>query len=237
MAKFATGPVEHKLLGGFDYTRFADSGRSGGAINATPFDLYNPVYGQAETLLDPNTLAPISEMEIFQDPDGLQQQKGLYVQDQIKLGPWIAVVGLRQDWVTTELTGSPDEEAEALTRRAGLMYEFDFGLTPYVSYSESFIPVFGAQLASGGGAKPLEGESIEVGFKYQPAGANFIINGAVYDITERNRLSSPDIFDPSVVSQSGEVSIRGFEIEGIGQVTQNIKAIAPTPHGCQVRHR
>ncbi len=59
----------------------------------TPFDLYAPVY----TGVTPPALSP--------EPDLRQSQLGLYVQDQMRLGPWLAVVGLRQDYVTSNVAG------------------------------------------------------------------------------------------------------------------------------------
>ena len=63
------------------------------------------------------------------------------------LGPILirlAIVGLRQDYVTSNVVGSPEENTKATTGRAGLMYELPFGLTPYVSYAQSFNPNFGS---------------------------------------------------------------------------------------------
>ena len=74
------------------------------------------------------------------------------------------------------------------------MYEFAFGLTPYVSYGESFVPVVGTtSSATASPFDPQQGRMYELGFKYQPDGANFMINGAVYDIAENNRL----VVDPA----------------------------------------
>ena len=142
----------------------------------------------------------------------------------MRLGNWIAVVGARQDWLENGSEGSPTQKDDALTYRAGLMYEFASGLTPYVSYAESFVPVVGTTFG-GSTFDPQQGRMYELGFKYQPTGYNFAINGAVYDIAENNRLAG----DPAHTFfsiQTGEVSIRGFEIEGTGRVTENLKIIA-----------
>ena len=56
-----------------------------------------------------------------------QSQLGLYAQDQMRLGPWLAVLGVRQDFVTNNVQGSPAEDTRATTGRAGLMYELPFG--------------------------------------------------------------------------------------------------------------
>ena len=229
-ARFATGPVSHKVLGGVDTAMFVAQQKSGEAIDQTPFDLYDPHYGQPESLgipdYDPVTGAfigfiPVSAVAVFDFPDQDVTQTGVYVQDQIRLGPWIAVVGLRQDWITNKSEFSESQDDDAISYRAGLMYEFPFGLTPYVSYAESFVPVIGLDRL-GNTFDPQEGVMYEAGFKYQPPGTSFAINGAVYDITESNRLAS-DPVNPSFSIQTGEVTIQGFEIETVGNLTRNIK--------------
>ena len=227
-AKFSTGILTHKVLGGLDYANFRASSSYGDALNTTPFNVYNPVYGQPENLIgyDCDFVAPQPVADVIVCPNADQEvtQTGLYIQDQMRLGNWIAVVGARQDWLENGSEGSPTQKDDALTYRAGLMYEFASGLTPYVSYAESFVPVVGTTFG-GGTFDPQQGRMYELGFKYQPTGYNFAINGAVYDIAENNRLAS----DPAHIFfsvQTGEVSIRGFEIEATGRVTENLKIIA-----------
>ena len=136
--KLLTGPVAHKLLFGADYRELRERAQSGFDTDPTPFDLYAPVYSG----VTPPALSP--------EPDLRQTQLGLYAQDQMRLGPWLAIVGLRQDYVTSNVAGSPDENTKATTGRAGLMYELPFGLTPYVTYAQSFNPIFGSGVCVGG---------------------------------------------------------------------------------------
>ena len=226
--KFATGKLSHKVLGGFDYSDFRARSIAGDALNLTPFNVYHPDYGLPEQLMafpcDGGDPVPVDEVLLCRLPDQHLTQAGLYVQDQIRLGSWIAVLGARQDWVDNKTTGTPAQKDQAATYRAGLMYELPFGLTPYVSYAESFIPevgmTFGRQTFD-----PREGVMHEVGFKYQRPGSRFAINGALYDIVESNRLAE----DPNHIGfsiQTGEVSIRGGELEAIGQITDKLKIIA-----------
>lgn len=232
VAKFDTGPVQHKVLGGFDYSRYSEGGRSGSALNLTPFDLYDPVYGQTPFFVDLSSLTPINDLTLSADNDISQEQIGLYVQEQARLGRWVFIAGLRQDWVTNESkppfgAGPPDQKDEALTKRFGLMYDLFPGFTPYVSYSESFNPAPGTRVVSGDFAKPVEGEQVETGFKYEPAGRNFSIASAIFDIKEKNRVVTGfDIAQPNAADQIGEARIRGFEFEARGEVTDNIKIIA-----------
>ena len=54
----------------------------------------------------------------------------------------------RNDWVATSqatITSAPAQSREdsKFSGRAGLIYNFDFGLAPYVSYATSYNPVIG----------------------------------------------------------------------------------------------
>ncbi|MEH2553446.1 iron complex outermembrane receptor protein [Bradyrhizobium algeriense] len=209
--KFATGAITHKALFGVDYRALGERASSSGEIlDPRPFDLYAPVYnGIVAPLLSP-------------EPDLRQSQLGLYAQDQMRLGPWLAVVGLRQDFVSNNVQGAPAEDTRATTGRAGLMYELPFGLTPYVTYAQSFTPIFGSGICVGGTCKAQQGEMVELGFKYNPMPGT-AINGAIFDTTEKNRLASSPSALLSV--QTGQVRIRGAELELISRVTPDLDLI------------
>jgi iron complex outermembrane receptor protein len=209
--KFATGPIMHNTLFGVDYRVLGERASSGTYLDPTRFDLYAPVYNGVV----PPTLSP--------EPDLRQSQLGLYAQDQMRLGPWLAVVGIRQDFVSNNVQGAPAEDTRATTGRAGLMYELPFGLTPYVTYAQSFTPIFGSGICVGGTCKAQQGEMVELGFKYNPMPGT-AINGAIFDTTEKNRLaSSPGSAVLSV--QTGQVRIRGAELEVISRVTPDLDLI------------
>lgn len=207
--KLATGPVEHKVLLGFDYRRLLERAKSASYTDTTPFDLYAPVY------------TPVIAPELTGEPRTLQSQAGIYVQDQMRLGPWRAVLGVRQDFVSSDVEGSPKQNDKATTGRAALMYDLPFGLTPYVSYAQSFNPVFGSHICVDF-CKPQRGEMIEVGFKYQP-NRRLAINGALFDTTENNRLAAGP--DPDLSVQIGKVRIRGAELEVLSSITPDLDVI------------
>jgi len=92
-----------------------------------------------------------------------------------------------------------------------VLYAFESGFSPYVSYSESFNPISGVN-KNGQRYKPSEGEQIEVGLKYQPVGSNLLITAAAYEIEESNRLVT-DPTDPTNQVQAAGAKISGFELE------------------------
>jgi iron complex outermembrane receptor protein len=202
-ARFETGPVAHTLLGGVDFRQYWERARSGSGRDDRPFDLYTPTY------------LPVTPPVLTQEPGLAQNQAGLYLQEQARLGPWILLASVRHDWVNVR-NGGTSTPYEATTGRIGLMYAFENGLTPYVSYATSFNPLFGSLCAGGTTGvpcQPLRGEQIEGGFKYNPT-PWLAINGSIYDTVERNRLA----IDPngSLFSvQTGRARVQGGEIEAI----------------------
>jgi iron complex outermembrane receptor protein len=227
-AKFSTGFLDHKVLVGIDYTNFKARQGTAGADDFSGFNVYHPVYGQGMWAgTDCNgksydgVTTSLPSLEICSYSDQKITQTGLYFQDQMRLGNWIGIVGMRKDWVENE-AGATVQKDDSVTYRAGLMYEFASGFTPYFSYGESFVPVAGFA-APGDPYDPQEGRMYELGFKYQPPGAQWMINSAIYDIADKNRVV---YHDPSHYGrQIGAVSVQGFEIEFTGQVTENLKIV------------
>lgn len=205
-ADFSTGEAKHTLLGGVDlqYTR-SDTDRILQNTAAT-IDVFNPVYYQ--------TFSPTA----YQKNKTETNQYGLYLQDQVKWDQWILVLGLRQDWAQTGTRnmytyGRTKQSDDALTKRAALMYRFDAGFSPYVSYTESFDPSVGSLLVGNIPAKPSEGVQYEVGVKYQPPGYNSFITASLFDLTRQN-VTTTDPVNTSFVVQTGEISSKGLELEG-----------------------
>ena len=255
---FSTGFLHHKMTGGVDYMRFgADQSTAPLAIDnlltsntVTPFgqfalnfygvglqpafNIYQPRYGQSTYYLSTGGTPFITpnQLQMFDRPHEVQSQVGIYLQDQLRAGPWLATLGLRQDWLNVASEGSPDENDKATTGRAALMYEFDNGITPYISYSTSFNPLPGqpvgasifTPLADLTPAEAMKGEQVEVGIKFQPKNVPIMINAALYDLTEKNQLVQPDVLFQAV--QGAEINVRGFEIEVVGAVTREIKVAA-----------
>ncbi len=205
-ADFGTGPVDHTLLMGADLQRtISDTTRRFAA--APTLDLFAPVYG-----------VEIAEPPVYQNLKTRSDQIGLYAQDQMSYDGWLLNLAGRYDWafgeVENRLTGiNTNSNAQAFTGRAGLGYAFDFGLTPYFSYSESFEPSSGTDV-NGDSFDPTTGTQYEIGLKYQPPGVEAFITLTGFHLTQKNVLTS-DTANPGFSVQTGEVRSRGVELEAV----------------------
>ncbi|MCS2151820.1 ferrichrome porin FhuA [Scandinavium goeteborgense] len=216
---FATGAVNHTLLTGVDYSRMRnDVDAEYGS--ADPISMQDPHYG------DPNVnvnwpYAVVNRME----------QTGLYVQDQAEWDKWVLTLGGRYDYAMastlTRSSGVLDENHDQqFTWRGGLNYLFDNGISPYVSYSQSFEPVSGTT-RDGKPFDPSNGEQYEAGVKYVPKDKPIVLTAAVYQLTKDKNLTA-DPNDPTGLYsvQTGEIRSRGVELEAKAAVNANINVTA-----------
>ncbi|WP_336982873.1 MULTISPECIES: ferrichrome porin FhuA [unclassified Cedecea] len=216
-AKFATGAVDHTLLTGVDYMRMRnDIDALYGS--ADPLNMSNPQYGNA------NVVANFPYAVINR-----QQQTGLYMQDQAEWNKFVLTLGGRYDFAkTSTFTRSSGTLAEVsdnqFTWRGGLNYLFDNGISPYVSYSESFEPVSGST-KQGKPFDPSKGKQYEAGVKYVPKDMPVTVTAAVYQLTKDKNLTV-DPNDNAFSVQGGEIRSRGFELEAKAAVNANINLTA-----------
>ncbi|MGY4660607.1 iron complex outermembrane receptor protein [Pseudomonas chlororaphis] len=223
-ANFATGDITHTVLIGLDHQRTDTSYLSiygdGGTTN-----IFNPVYGQP--------IVRPARSSAYYDYNQKTVQTGLYVQDQMALDKWRLTLGGREDWVhqgTTYFNKNDvtnTDRSKNFSGNAALSYVFDSGLVPYLSYAESFQPASNASVSPTESYKPTEGKQWELGIKYQPPGSNTLLSAAVYDLTQKNVLvTSIGAGGESVTNQTGEVKVKGLELEAVSDVTDNLKVIA-----------
>jgi iron complex outermembrane recepter protein len=217
--RFATGPVQHKTLVGVDLKSYEISDLQAFDFATPALNLLNPVYGVQQGF--PST--------VFADQTITQKQVGVYAQDQLKLGRLTLVLSGRNDWVNTadnnRLAPSESRDDSQFSGRAGLIYNTDLGIAPYVSYATSYNPIIGVNTATGQLFTPETGVQSEVGVKVQPAGFNGYFSASVFDLKRQNVLTT----DPNNVLlqiQTGEVTSRGIELEGVANVTPELKLTA-----------
>ncbi|URQ61558.1 ferrichrome porin FhuA [Pantoea alhagi] len=215
-SKFATAAVTHTLLTGIDFQQMRND-ISALFGTGTDLDLRNPDYSDYAF----GAATPYQQNK--------QKQTGLYVQDQAEWNRFVLTAGGRYDWLEQSTrayqAGTYTERSDSqFTGRVGLNYLFDNGITPYVSYSESFEPNSGAD-AAGNTFKPSKGRQYEAGVKYVPKDQPIVVTAALYQLTKTNNLMS----DPVNVFQSiqgGEIRSRGVELEAKAALTANINMTA-----------
>lgn len=226
VGKFATGALEHTLLAGVDWRSGDWKNARKTYANPASIDIFKPIHTGPSTTL--NSIGYSS---------GDSTQTGVYLQDQIALGDWRLTLGGRYDWFKDDswsqnynaLTGvyaarTPSRvKDEAFSGNASVLYLFDNGLAPYLSYSESFQPSsYDSTYSYAGSAfDPVTGKQWEAGLKYQPSGFDGLFTLAVYDLRQED-VAVPDTAHatgcgPTGTSAcqlgDGESRVRGIEFE------------------------
>ncbi|MGO2509743.1 MAG: TonB-dependent siderophore receptor [Vibrio hibernica] len=231
IAQWNTTHTENTTLMGVDFQYYKNDGAGNydfsnsmgsnmGMINA-----FNPNYG-SYTPADPSQADNVVITK---------KQAGLYLQHQVKLDDkWIMKLGGRYDIVnidndidaysaTSTLTSDSVNESN-FSLSGGFMYLADNGLSPYISYAQSFEVLANIDSNTNDLYKPVEGEQTEIGIKYQPDFINGYINLAFYDIEQTNSLISSA--DGKTQTQAGKKTAQGIELETTIQVTQSLLARA-----------
>lgn len=205
---------DNTLLVGADYQQLKvnDESPSGWPLYPTPLNIFNPVY--TEVPFDFDVQSKSTEVD----------QIGAYVQNQLKLGDRLVLLaGVRRDWAEFDFDNRTTGDGRNIddqetTWNAGAAYLFDNGLTPYVSYSQFFLPVTDVDVF-GVPFEPESGDQKEIGIKYQPPAINASFNAALFEITQENVRKA---VGSGLTEQIGEVRSRGLELEAIGNLTSNL---------------
>lgn len=204
--KFNTGAeIEHKVLVGIDYSWNEVRKRSGYGYEV--IDLYDIDY-DALTIPEIGSDWTVSGYK----------QLGLYIQDQIRVYDRVSIVlGGRHDRVDN-LGGEIDN---ATTFRAGIIGEVAANISPFFSYTESFLPVTDVD-ANGNQLKPQTGRQFEAGLKWQPD-LNTLVTVTAFHIKERNRVLYDGAGD---ASSSGLLTTKGIEVEASRVLPGNFEVLA-----------
>ena len=205
--EFNIGPTKHIASFGVDYQdalweedNYSYS-NAGGVIN-----VYNPVYG----------FVNYAALAYADRPDNKIEQTGYYLSDYMEWGAWVLSGALRRDHAKNtvlNIGATPDSVVRnsATTGRIGLMYRFDNGVSPYINYSEAFVPNLGTDgTAASSYLAPTEGEQKEAGFKYLANNGNTSAAFAWFDIEQINRVVQGDTVGG--VKQVGATT-HGWELE------------------------
>lgn len=219
VARFEDGLFGHTFLVGLDYKDYRLHDTQAGSGAAASFDILAPSYGVPGPPVYPYLL----NRDAF-------QQLGIYAQDQIKLTDGLKlVVSGRGDYTTNDVDDRlrntrTHQEADVATQRYALIYNFDDGLAPYLSYSTFFNPQVGTNIA-GAPFKPVTGDQYEAGLKYQPPDYDLSATFALFDLTQSNTLMV-DPANPFSQLQIGETRSKGFEAQIVANVDRGLSLVA-----------
>ncbi|WP_201566517.1 TonB-dependent siderophore receptor [Psychrobacter sp. JCM 18900] len=218
--KFDTANTSHNLLFGVEYQETDSTATyyDAGADGTPNLDLSNPNFSQIST----DTL-PLDTFSRYDDIE--QSQLGLYVQDEMTWQDWTVVAGLRHDKFKSILDRTDtskgvipsekmiDNDASETSGRLAAIYNFDNGLSPFLSYSQSFQPVVGSNFITDEPFEPTTADQLEAGIKYLSPDRATKGTFAVFDIAQKNVVVS-DYVKYTDQTQTGEIESKGFEISG-----------------------
>lgn len=224
--KVQTGGAQHNLLLGVDY-QYLDARilyQDTLDYSAPAIDIFNP---------DHNQIRPDALTFSYEDRKTIRQsQTGVYLQDQVRLDRLVAIGGARYDSYRMDTDsrglylGAASQslaqiDQDNLSFRLGALYELDYGLSPYVSYAESFEPVPGAD-KSGKAFDPSTGHQWEGGLKFLSEDMSKTATISAFHITKQNALvTDPDnVYGPKL--QTGEIVSKGIELEGRADLTSRL---------------
>ncbi|MGA9219795.1 MAG: TonB-dependent siderophore receptor [Pseudomonas graminis] len=218
---FTSGALENTVLLGASYDR--TSYNQDWAIgNGGTYNAFSPVFPSGT----PRMLVTAQNSQLD------QQMYGVYGQLQSKYNNWIYLLGGRQDFVNSQYrnragtaSGAADLDGwdHRFSWQTGLMYQFENGISPYVSYSTAFTPVQQSSQPNGELLDPILSEQYEVGLKYEPAGWNTTFSAAVFDLTKTHDVISGS---NGYSRQIGKSESKGVELEVNSDVTKNLSLTA-----------
>ncbi|RFZ81140.1 TonB-dependent receptor [Mucilaginibacter terrenus] len=257
-----TGAAEHKIVAGYDYgsekmpvgaSQLTASGYRNAANTGTianyvvkdslkymrdskgnpvpnipSFDLSNPLNSQrlqddSKAFFAPTALAPT-----------YYYLNAGYVQDQIKLGRFQALLGVRYEYYTDFVNYATVTEekthSSAWLPRFGLVYTATKNINLYSSYVMGYNPQTAANLANpnaGGPFDPVTSNMVEFGAKSSWFDDRLSITAAIYQIEQKNTLyNANDPNNPDLLRPVGKERSRGFEFDITGRILPNWSVLA-----------
>ena len=216
---FDTGPWQHELLIGSEYENYRKNERVT-TIAGSPYavDIDQPVYGQ------PKPGGARSGTDFFEHVES----RALNLQDKILFTDTLrGMLGARLerfeqgiDDHTRNTTNR--QQHDALTQRAGLLYQLTPEIGLFANASTSFKPNNGLD-AAGRSFDPEEGVGYEIGIKSELFDDRLSSTLAAFHIEKKNVLALDPGTDTS--RAMGKARSQGFDLQVAGQVTDAVRVI------------
>ncbi|MFC6336547.1 TonB-dependent siderophore receptor [Pseudomonas sp. CCM 7891] len=217
---FDIGSWQHELLIGTEYEDYRKKERVT-TITGSPYaiDIYKPVYGQ------PKPNGDRSGTDLFEHV----KSQALNLQDQIVFTDRLrGMIGARvehfeqrtDDYARNHVKSR--QTHDALTQRAGLLYQLTPQVGVFANASTSFKPNNGLD-AGGKSFKPEEGVGYEAGIKSELFDDRLSTTLAVFHIEKENVLA----VDPGADTRRaiGKARSQGFDLQLSGQLTDAVRVI------------
>lgn len=220
------GPTLHTVLLGIDHAR--------GTVRNV-YDSDGPVlFDPYATNYRPD-ITPDFTASRTQSPYKVTQQferVGMYAQDQMAYGHWRLTLSARHDRSRTDeqtqsyspVIKNTRQDDGKWSSRAGLSYQFDTGIAPYISHATSFDPLLGSDY-KGTAFEPVETRQSEMGIKYHPADSATQISAALFQLKQTN-VKTSDADHLGFNTQAGEVRTRGADFQATTEIIRNLNLIA-----------
>jgi catecholate siderophore receptor len=222
---FNTGSVKHKIVTGLELGRQETQNlRQNGVFPVVA----GPIPANRVRLADPIYRGGIT-FRAATSNDGTADALSVYLQDQIEITPqWQVIAGLRADRFTVDFTNRIDNSRievkdTPLSPRLGLVYKPFEALSLYGSYSETFVPRSGEQLASLTASvasfEPEQFTNMEVGAKWDVR-PDLSVTAAIYQLDRSNVLLTafPTATESTLIEGDAQTS-KGVEIGVAGKIT------------------
>ena len=229
VTRFATGPLQHKLLFGADGYRLdadfraqtANSADIGGTRGPVPgIDLRAPEYGRSGWFDYGLATLP------WRNTSTRSLRYGAYLQDEVEITPrWRVMGGLRWDAFEDEdrMAGGL-VDGNDLSWRLGSTVVLREGVNAYASLASGFLPqTAGTQDPAGGGPfDPEQSRQWEVGLKTLLADERLTLNTALYRIERSNivQVTGEVVDGVNQLAALGLVRSEGAEIDLLADVTE-----------------
>ena len=213
------GGLQHQLLIGSEYENYRKNERVTEIKPRSNIDIYEPVYGR------PRPTGARSGGDAHEQV----QSHALNLQDQIVFSERLrGLLGMRLERFDQSIDNKAkgvrsSQQHDALTQRAGLLYQLTPSVGLFANASTSFKPNNG--LDSGDRPfDPEQGIGYEAGLKLELFDQRLSATLAAFHLTKENVLTA-DPLDPGFQSAAGEARSQGFDLQLSGQLTEALRVI------------
>lgn len=213
------GGLQHQLLIGSEYENYRKNERVTEIRPRSTIDIYDPVYGRPRP----------SGARSGSDAHEQVQSHALNLQDQIAFSERLrGVLGMRierfDQSIDNKATGvRSSQQHDALTQRAGLLYQLTPTVGLFANAATSFKPNNGLD-RSDRPFDPEQGIGYEAGVKLDLLDKRLNATVTAFHLAKENVLTA-DPVDANFQTAAGEARSQGFDLQLSGQLSDALRVI------------